>query len=337
MRPFPFERRARRSSRAELGLSLEQALPRVRGAADRGRVDRPGAPRVAPERRRRSPSRCSGPNAPRQIESDLALLYQAARLIKERVRVARLHRRARARRRVRALDPPGARLPLEGRQRRHVPPQLRRLATRRVPQVYWSYSGARVLDARVPRRRAARRPRLRRRRSSSAGELAYLVDRGLDGDDLPARLLPRRPAPGERARARRRRGSASSTSASSGKLTDDDMARLTRLFIDAANENIEALPRRLADLGVRYPKEREEEFARRAARALLPLLRRQPRRDRPDPGDPRGVRAHLLDEPAPADAVRAPRQGRSRRSARSASTSTRTSTSSRSRSRTRAR
>jgi ubiquinone biosynthesis protein len=45
-----------------------------------------------------------------------------------------------------------------------------------------------------------------------------------------------------------------------GKLTDDDMTKLTRLFIDAANENVEALPRRLADLGVRYPKEREEQF-----------------------------------------------------------------------------
>lgn len=45
-----------------------------------------------------------------------------------------------------------------------------------------------------------------------------------------------------------------------GKLSDDDMSKLTRLFIDAANENVEALPRRLADLGVRYPKEREQEF-----------------------------------------------------------------------------
>jgi ubiquinone biosynthesis protein len=45
-----------------------------------------------------------------------------------------------------------------------------------------------------------------------------------------------------------------------GKLTDDDMTKLTRLFIDAASENVDALPRRLADLGVRYPKEREEEF-----------------------------------------------------------------------------
>ena len=45
-----------------------------------------------------------------------------------------------------------------------------------------------------------------------------------------------------------------------GKLTDDDMTKLTRLFIDAASENIEMLPSRLFDLGVRYPKEREDEF-----------------------------------------------------------------------------
>ena len=48
-----------------------------------------------------------------------------------------------------------------------------------------------------------------------------------------------------------------------GKLTDDDMSKLTRLFIDAATENVDALPRRLAELGVSYPKEREEEFRTR--------------------------------------------------------------------------
>ena len=45
-----------------------------------------------------------------------------------------------------------------------------------------------------------------------------------------------------------------------GKLSDDDLTKVTRLFIDAAQENVDALPKRLADLGVRYPKEREEEF-----------------------------------------------------------------------------
>jgi ubiquinone biosynthesis protein len=45
-----------------------------------------------------------------------------------------------------------------------------------------------------------------------------------------------------------------------GKLTDEDMTKLTRLFIDAAAENVDVLPKRLSDLGVRYPREREEDF-----------------------------------------------------------------------------
>jgi ubiquinone biosynthesis protein len=45
-----------------------------------------------------------------------------------------------------------------------------------------------------------------------------------------------------------------------GRLTDEDMNKLTRLFVDAATENVDAIPRRLAELGLRYPKEREEEL-----------------------------------------------------------------------------
>jgi ubiquinone biosynthesis protein len=48
-----------------------------------------------------------------------------------------------------------------------------------------------------------------------------------------------------------------------GKLSDEDMTRLTRLFIDAAEENVDALPKRLADLGVRYDRSREDEFLSR--------------------------------------------------------------------------
>jgi ubiquinone biosynthesis protein len=45
-----------------------------------------------------------------------------------------------------------------------------------------------------------------------------------------------------------------------GQLAPDDSSKLTGLFIDVVNQNVEALPRRLAALGVRYPKEEEEEF-----------------------------------------------------------------------------
>ncbi len=45
-----------------------------------------------------------------------------------------------------------------------------------------------------------------------------------------------------------------------GQLAPDDSSKLTGLFIDAVNQNIDALPRRLASLGVRYPREKEDEF-----------------------------------------------------------------------------
>jgi ubiquinone biosynthesis protein len=38
------------------------------------------------------------------------------------------------------------------------------------------------------------------------------------------------------------------------------MRHLTRLLVDAVNENVDQLPRRLRDLGVRFNREQEEEF-----------------------------------------------------------------------------
>jgi predicted unusual protein kinase regulating ubiquinone biosynthesis (AarF/ABC1/UbiB family) len=61
-----------------------------------------------------------------------------------------------------------------------------------------------------------------------------------------------------------------------GKLTDEDMSKLTRLFIDAASERIDALPRRLAELGVRYPEGARGRVRRRAARDVRALLRGEP-------------------------------------------------------------
>ena len=101
------------------------------------------------------------PNAPRQIESDLALLYQAARMIKERVRAldfidahALVDEFARSIRQE--LD-----YKLEA---RHAETFRRNFADSElvvVPKVYWDYSTRPDADARVPRRRPARRPRLR--------------------------------------------------------------------------------------------------------------------------------------------------------------------------------
>ena len=275
------------------------------------------------------------PNAPRQIESDIQLLEQAARLVKERVR---------------ALDfvdtreivdefARSIRQELDYRQEgRNAQAFHRNFAGHphvAVPRVYWSYTSKRVLtleyldgvqlaDLEVDAWTMEQRRRL-----------AYVIAEAwmtmifrhgfFHGDPHPANILVLSPE---------RIGLVDF--GLSGKLTDRDLSKLTRLFIDAAHENIEVLPKRLADLGVRYPKEKEEEFISELHHDLLPLLRLEPERDRPAPGDPRGVRADLLDEPAPADAVRDARQGdRDDRLGRRRPLPG-TSTSSRSRSRTRA-
>ena len=58
-----------------------------------------------------------------------------------------------------------------------------------------------------------------------------------------------------------------------------------------------------------YPREKEDEFVARAPGCLLPLLRRTALGDRPDPGDPRGVRPHLPHAAQAADTVHPPRPG----------------------------
>jgi ubiquinone biosynthesis protein len=200
------------------------------------------------------------PGAPRQIEADLALLYQAARIAKERVR---------------ALDFIDARQLVDefARQIRHELDY--RLEARnadafhrnfaghphvRVPRVHWSYTRTRVLtlewlDGTQIVDIDPDEWSLEDRR-----QIAYLLTETwmtmifrhgfFHGDPHPANILV----------LGRPDQIGLVDFGAVGKLTDDDMIKATRLFIDAANENVDALPKRLADLGVRYPKEREEEF-----------------------------------------------------------------------------
>ena len=275
VRPFPFAQ-IRQVIEADLGLTLEQAFVRFDeqpiAAASIGQVHRamlPNGDEVAVKVQR--------PNAPRQIESDLALLYQAARMIKERVR---------------ALDFIDAQALVDEfahsiRQELDYKLEARHAETFRrnfadservvVPKVYWDYSTLRMLtleyldgvqlvdlDHDITS--------LEERR-----EIAYLVTQTwmemifehgfFHGDPHPANVLVLSAAPPLPARSGFARPLAEGLRIGlvdfglAGKLTEEDMARLTRLFIDAATENVDALPRRLAELGVRYPKEREEEFA----------------------------------------------------------------------------
>jgi ubiquinone biosynthesis protein len=257
VRPFPFPQ-VRAVVEAELGLSLEQAYVSFDetpiAAASIGQVHRatlPNGHEVAVKVQR--------PDAPRQIESDLALLYQAARIIKERVRSldfidasALVDEFARSIRQE--LD-----YRLEA---RHADTFRRNFAGSEiveVPKVYWSYSGPHVLtlefldgvqlaDLELETTSLDARRELAQRMSETWMEMIFRHG-FFHGDPHPANILVLQGG---------RIGLVDFGLV--GKLTDDDMSKLTRLFIDAATENVVALPRRLAELGVRYPKDREEEF-----------------------------------------------------------------------------
>jgi predicted unusual protein kinase regulating ubiquinone biosynthesis (AarF/ABC1/UbiB family) len=93
-----------------------------------------------------------------------------------------------------------------------------------------------------------------------------------------------------------------------GKLTDDDMSKLTRMFIDAASENVDMLPKRLADLGVRYPGNARRSSAHSCGSSITATTARASR-DRPASGHPRGFQLIYSMTLAAADAVPPARQG----------------------------
>ncbi len=257
VRPFAFAE-ARMVVEAELGLTLEQAFYRFDevpiAAASIGQVHRAALPNGA-----EVVVKVQRPNAPRQIESDLALLYQAARIIKERVRsldfidaAALVDEFARSIRQE--LD-----YKLEGRNADQFRRNFAGSDVVLVPKVYWTYSGSRILtlefldgvqlaDLDFDTQSVEDRRELAYRMTQAWMEMIFRHG-FFHGDPHPANILVLDGA---------RIGLVDFGQV--GKLTDQDMAKLTQLFIDAATENVDALPRRLGELGVRYPKEREEEF-----------------------------------------------------------------------------
>ena len=165
--------------------------------------------------------------------------------------------------------------------------------------------------ARVPRGDAGRRRGRARPDDRRSPPARVPDDRGVDDDDLPpAGLFHGDPHPANVLVLGRPDRSAWWTSASRASWTDSDISKATRLFIDAANENVDVLPKRLADLGVRYPPELEEQFVAELRRALLPVLRGLSVGHRPAPGDPRGLRPDLSRQSEAADAALARRPSR---------------------------
>jgi len=257
VRPFPYAD-VEKTVHEELGQPIERLFTefdeRPLAAASIGQVHRATLPNG-----RRVVVKVQRPNAPRQIEADLSLMYQAAKLAKERIRALDfidtneiVDEFARSIRqeldyRMEARNAEGFFKNFAGHP--HVS----------VPRVYWTYTRARVLTLEYLDGVQLADLDLDHWSLDQRRRLAYLITGAwmtmifrhgfFHGDPHPANILVLSPE---------RIGLVDF--GLTGKLTDEDMSKLTKLFIDAASENIEMLPRRLADLGVRYPKDREEQF-----------------------------------------------------------------------------
>jgi ubiquinone biosynthesis protein len=199
------------------------------------------------------------PGAARQIERDLALLYQVARIVKRRVDrldfidpVAVVDEFARSIRRE--LD-----YRIEARTAEIFRENFASDPRVVIPKVYGTYSSGRVLT--LERLEGMQLADLdldatpmdeRRRLAILIAEtwLEMIFRHGhFHGDPHPANIF----VLGEGRLGLVDFGM-------TGALTDGDMRRLTRLLLDAVNENVDALPRRLYELGVRFNREQEEEL-----------------------------------------------------------------------------
>jgi len=258
VRPFPFEQ-AERVIEEELGNTLERLFldfePAPVAAASIGQVHRATLPNG-----RRVAVKVQRPGAPQKIEADLGLLYQAARLARERIRALDF---VDARQLVDEFAR-SIRKELDYRQEaRNAENFHRHFAGHphvRVPKVYWQYTRPRVLTLEWIDGIQLADLDLVTTTLEERREIAYRITEAwmtmifrhgfFHGDPHPANILLPTQA-----------GAIGLVDFGAvGTLTDDDMSKLTGLFIDAANENLEQIPKRLADLGVRYSKDREGEF-----------------------------------------------------------------------------
>jgi ubiquinone biosynthesis protein len=255
--PFPFEQ-VRQVIEEELGITVEQAFLELDevpiASASIGQVHRavlPDGQVVAVKIQR--------PEAARQIEADLGLLYQAAKLLRERVRALEF------------MDPRelvdefarSIRLELDyGHEARNADAFHRNFSGDRrvvVPRVIRQYSTTRVLTLEFLHGTKISELDVDSLQADERRSIAYrMADTWMTmvfrhgffhSDPHPANIFVL--DTGELGLV---------DFGQAGKLTDEDMTKLTRLFVDAASENVDAIPRHLRDLGVRYAPEREQEF-----------------------------------------------------------------------------
>ncbi len=257
VRPFPYAD-VERTVEEDLGQPIERLFTEFGreplAAASIGQVHRATLPNG-----RGVVVKVQRPDAPRKIEADLSLMYQAARLAKERIRALDFVDAGEivdefARSIRQELD-----YRLEARNADAFHKDFAGHPHVAVPRVYWTYTRSRVLTLEYLDGVQLADLELDAWSLEQRRHLAYLITETwmtmifrngfFHADPHPANILVLSPE---------RIGLVDF--GLTGKLTDDDMTKLTRLFIDAASENIEMLPSRLFDLGVRYPKEREDEF-----------------------------------------------------------------------------
>lgn len=255
--PFPYEdveQVIREELRAEVGELFEEFDPVPVAAASIGQVHLARLPTG-----RRVAVKVQRLNAPGRIEADIRLLRRLARTLRSRVDqlsfidpVALVDEFARS-----------IRSELDYRlEARNAEAFRRNFADSRnvsVPKVYWTFSSARVLTLELVEGRklgeldfAALAPGERRRLAVLMAEtwMQMIFRHGFfHADPHPANLFVLPDG---------RLGLVDFGIA--GSLSPQDMRKLTRLLVDAVNENVDALPRRLHDLGVRFNREQEEEF-----------------------------------------------------------------------------
>jgi ubiquinone biosynthesis protein len=256
-RPVPFDA-VRGVVEEELGLSVEQAFtsfdPEPLAAASIGQVHRaqlPGGHDVVVKVQR--------PGAERQVLADIALLYQVARLMRDRVRrlafidvVGVVDEFSRSIRqeldyRVEARNTEAARRHFTGDE------------TVRIPRVHWRRTTGRVLTLEYIEGQVLSQVDLatwplehRRLLASRIAETwmrMVFVHGFFHADPHPANIVVITPD---------RLGLIDFGQV--GRLSDRDRQTAVRLLADILDRDEERMARHLRDLGVRYPPEREEEF-----------------------------------------------------------------------------
>lgn len=258
---FPVEL-AWRTIEDELGLTVEQLFLEFEdepiAAASIGQVHRavlPNGERVIVKVQR--------PDARQQVQSDIDLLYQVARLLRDHSRQQLF------------LDPVGMvdefargiRGELEYRSEAHNAERFSELfaddAEVVIPRVYWQYTTNRVLTleylegTQVVDVDPDAVPIAERKALATAIANAWLkqifIHGYFHGDPHPANILVLED------------GAIGLVDFGiAGRLPPRDRQNIIALFIDVMQERIESMPRRLADLGVEFPREKEADFVSEA-------------------------------------------------------------------------